>query len=251
MRYSFSRVTLRPIAIALVFISMASVIRADDKAADQGQSLFNGKDMTGWKFSNKQKELWKVVSSVSYDTKDPNNLQTMGDGSDGNGILFRAQHEEGYGANIYTEKTFGDCEVHVEFMIPKKANSGVYLMGEYEVQILSDVGVDPKKIGLHNTGAIYVTKAPSSVPLKPYGEWNTYDIVFQAPRFDANGKKTQNAKFISVVLNGVKVQENVDTPKPTGGQLSNNEKAKGPLMLQGDHGCVAFRNIRVKEIEAH
>ena len=251
MRYSIAPISLRSFVIAIVFISGASVIRADDKAAGQGELLFNGKDFAGWKFSNKQKELWKVVSTVSYDTKEPNNLQTAGDGSDGNGIMFRAEHEEGYGANVYTEKTFGDCEVHVEFMIPKKANSGVYLMGQYEVQILSDVGVDPAKIGMHNTGAIYVTKAPSSVPLKPYGQWNTYDIVFQAPRFGADGKKTQNAKFISVILNGVKVQENVDTPKPTGGQLPGGEKAKGPLMLQGDHGCVAFRNIRVKEIDNH
>jgi hypothetical protein len=249
MRHSIAPVSLRTFVIALVFISIAGITRADDKPTSQGESLFNGKDFTGWKFSNKQSEMWKVVSTVAYDPKDANNLQTTGDGSDGKGIMFRVQHEEGYGANVYTEKTFGDCEVYVEFMIPKKANSGVYLMGQYEVQILSDFGVDPAKIGQHNTGAIYVTRPPSSVPLKPYGQWNTYDIVFQAPRFDASGKKTQNAKFISVVLNGVKVQENVDTPKPTGGQLPGGEKPTGPLMLQGDHGCVAFRNIRVKSLD--
>jgi hypothetical protein len=251
MRHTIISTSLWTFSLTFILFAGAAAWGAEAEVAVGGQSLFNGKDLSGWKFSNKQQELWKVVSTVSYDTKEPNNLQIAGDGSDGKGIMFRAQHEEGYGANVYTERTFGDCEVHVEFMIPKKANSGVYLMGQYEVQILSDVGVDPKKIGLHNTGAIYVTKPPSSVPLKPYGEWNTYDIVFQAPRFDADGKKTQNAKFISVVLNGVKVQENVDTPKPTGGQLPGGEKAKGPLMLQGDHGCVAFRNIRVKEIESH
>ena len=248
MRHSIIRASLWTLSITFILFSCGVTWAAEGEVAVGGQSLFNGKDFTGWKFSNRQRELWKVVSSVSYDTKDPNNLQTAGDGSEGNGIMFRAQHEEGYGANVYTEKTFGDCEVHVEFMIPKKANSGVYLMGQYEVQILSDVGT--KNIGLHSTGAIYMTKAPSSVPLKPYGEWNTYDIVFQAPRFDADGKKIQNARFISVVLNGVKIQENVDTPKATGGELPGGEKAKGPLMLQGDHGCVGFRNIRVKEIES-
>jgi len=235
------------IAIAAVMIvGLASALRAADEA-DQGELLFNGKDMSGWKFSNKQTEVWKVVSTAKYDEKDPNQLQTTGDGSDGKGLMLRVQHEEGYGANPYTEKTFGDCQVHVEFMIPKKANSGVYLMGQYEVQILSDY--DNNNLGMHNTGAVYVTHVPLAKALKPYGEWNTFDIIFRAPRFDAGGKKTENAKFISVILNGVKIQENVDTPKPTGGQLPGGEKATGPLMLQGDHGCVAFRNVRVKPLD--
>ncbi|HEX4792424.1 MAG TPA: DUF1080 domain-containing protein [Humisphaera sp.] len=228
-----------------MIVGLAGALRAADEA-DQGELLFNGKDFTGWKFSNKQTEVWKVVSTAKYDEKDPNQLQTTGDGSDGKGLMFRLQHEEGYGANPFTEKKFGDCQVHVEFMIPKKANSGVYLMGQYEVQILSDY--DTNNLGMHNTGAIYVTHVPLAKALKPYGEWNTYDIVFRAPRFDADGKKTENAKFISVILNGIKIQENVDTPKPTGGQLPGGEQATGPLMLQGDHGCVAFRNVRVKSL---
>lgn len=244
-----ARLPLFACLLAIILGVSAQVFAADNPAAD-GELLFNGKDFTGWKMSNpRQAEVWKVVSTASYDPKDPNVLQTTGSGAEGNGLMFRVQHEEGYGANPYTEKTFGDCQVHVEWMIPKKANSGVYLMGQYEVQILSDYGVDEKKLGLHNTGAIYVTKIPSAAPQKPYGEWNTYDIIFRAPRFDASGKKTENAKFISVIFNGVKIQENVDTPKPTGGQLPGGEKPTGPLMLQGDHGCVAFRNVRVKSLD--
>jgi hypothetical protein len=86
--------------------------------------------------------------------------------------------------------------------------------------------------------------------MKPPGEWNTYDISFRAPRFDAQGKKTENAKFISVTLNGRKIHENVEVPEPTGGQLPGGERATGPLMFQGNHGIVAFRNVRVKPIEA-
>ena len=240
-------------AVALVIIAASALWVGMSRGADSdklaGEELFNGKDFTGWKMSNRrQAEVWKIVSSVKLDPNDPNNLATEGTGDDGHGIMFRVKHEEGYGANPYTEKTFGDCEVHVEFMIPGHSNSGVYLMGQYEVQILSDYGRPNTNIGQHNTGAIYVTHAPSSLELKPYGQWNTMDIVFQAPRFE-NGKKVKNALFVSVVLNGKKIQENVDTPKPTGGQLPGDEKPVGPLMLQGDHGCVAFRSVRVKALD--
>jgi hypothetical protein len=244
--------TARSICIAfaaalILFGASAFLHAADEKAA--GEELFNGKDFTGWKMDkSKQTEVWKIVSSAELDPKDPSNLATKGDGSEGHGLMFRVKHEEGYGSNPYTEKTFADCEVHVEFMTPNKSNSGVYLMGQYEVQILADRGTPDNKLGMHNTGAIYVTSPPKTISLKPYGEWNTMDIVFQAPRFE-NGKKVKNAKFISVIINGTKVQENVDTPKPTGGQLPGGEKPTGPLMLQGDHGCVAFRSVRVKAIE--
>jgi hypothetical protein len=232
--------------VAFAILAMPVLFLKADETAQDGEAMFNGRDFTGWKMSDpKQAEVWKVVSTAKLDPSDPDNLATTGDGSDGHGLMFRVKHEEGYGSNPYTEKTFGDCQVHVEFMIPGGANSGVYLMGQYEVQILSDYGTPDDKMGLHNTGAIYVTRKASTNALKPYGQWNTMDIVFQAPRFE-NGKKVANAKFISVVLNGKKIQENVDTPKPTGGQLPGGEKPTGPLMLQGDHGCVAFRNVRVK-----
>jgi 3-keto-disaccharide hydrolase len=243
------RTTAAAIAALIVLLSATSFLRAaDEKAA--GEELFNGKDFSGWKMDNpRQAEVWKIVSSAELDPKDSANLATRGDGSEGHGLMFRVKHEEGYGANPYTEKTFADCEVHVEFMTPNHSNSGVYLMGQYEVQIYTDIGTPDNKLGLHNTGAIYITSKPSTISLKPYGQWNTMDIVFQAPRFES-GKKVKNAKFISVIINGVKVQENVDTPKPTGGQLPGGEKPRGPLMLQGDHGCVAFRSVRVKQIES-
>jgi hypothetical protein len=238
---------------ALVIFAAAAlcvgVSRGADNGKSSGEELFNGKDFTGWKMSNpRQAEVWKVVSSVKLDPNDPNNLAAEGTGAEGRGIMLRVKHEEGYGANPYTEKNFGDCEVHVEFTVPGHSNSGVYLMGQYEVQILSDHGRPNTNIGTHNTGAIYATKPPSSLELKPHGEWNTMDIVFQAPRFE-NGKKVKNAVFVSVVLNGKKIQENVDTPKPTGGQLPGGEKPTGPILLQGDHGCVAFRSVRVKALD--
>jgi hypothetical protein len=89
-------------------------------------------------------------------------------------------------------------------------------------------------------------KAPYTNAAKAPGLWQKMKISFRAPRFDASGKKISNAKFVSVVLNGVEIHSNVEVPLPTGGPIENNETAMGPLMIQGDHGPVAFRNIRYR-----
>ncbi len=84
---------------------------------------------------------------------------------------------------------------------------------------------------------------------KPAGEWQTFDILFRAPRFDARGKKIANAKFLKVIHNGKLVQENVEVSGPTRSALFEDEKPTGPLMVQGDHGPVAFRNLRIKTLK--
>ncbi len=81
---------------------------------------------------------------------------------------------------------------------------------------------------------------------KKPGEWQTLDIVFQAPRFGADGKKTASARFVKVVLNGQLIHDDVEAATPTGHAWKNKEVAAGPLLLQGDHGPVAFRNVRVR-----
>jgi len=225
---------------------------AHHETADLGESLFNGKDFTGWVMRNPKKaNVWSVVSDVRLNPHNHRQLEAP-DPAEGNGgiMLRNGEGDSGgrTGTDIFTEKKFGDCQVHVEFMIPEKSNSGVYFMGEYEIQIWSDIGTPKDKLGVHNTGAVYATKPPPFIALNPYGEWNTYDITFRAPRFDANGNKIEDAKFIKVILNGKTIQTDVDTPKPTGSQIHNKEVATGPLMLQGDHGPVAFRNIRIKPL---
>jgi len=248
------RFLLLSVSTAIVLTLSASLRAADEN--DQGELVFNGKDFTGWKMRDTRPgraEVWSVASDVKLNPDNHRQLIATGKGNGPDGIMFRSGEGDSggqSGTDILTDKKFGDCQVHCEFMIPEKSNSGVYLMGEYEVQIWSDIGTPTNKLSTHNTGAIYSTKPPPSVELKPYGQWNTLDIVFQAPRFDANGNKTQNAKFISVTLNGKKIQENVDTPKPTGGQVKAKEVPVGPLMLQGDHGPVAFRNVRVKSLQS-
>jgi Domain of Unknown Function (DUF1080)/PA14 domain len=173
---------------------------------------------------------------------------------EGKGILLNMNDEQKK-SQLISVMEHGDIELELELMVPKGSNSGIYLQGRYEVQILDSWGVKRPKFsdigGIYrnweNTpGNIYMGKAPLSNPAKAPGTWQKFRIVFQAPRFDASGKKISNAKFISVELNGIKIHDNLEVPMPTGGPIENNEVAQGPLMIQGDHGPVAFRNIKYK-----
>jgi len=151
----------------------------------------------------------------------------------------------------------GDIELELEVMLPKGSNSGIYLQGRYEVQLFDSWGKKNPSFsdigGIYRNwenqpGKIYMGKAPLTNAAKAPGLWQTMKISFRAPRFDATGKKISNAKFVSVELNGVKIHDNIEVPLPTGGPIENNEKALGPLVIQGDHGPVAFRNIRYKQM---
>jgi Domain of Unknown Function (DUF1080) len=128
-------------------------------------------------------------------------------------------------------------------MIPKGSNSGIYLMGEYEVQVLDSYGKE--KVGPGDMGGIYKTAAPKKNVCKKPGEWQKFIIEFQTPRFDSAGKKTANARFVKVTFNDEVIHENVEVKGPTGGELTGKEAPTGPLMFQGDHGPVAFRNLKV------
>ena len=232
--------------VALVTLLCAfSPARAADSSSDGWAPLFNGKDLAGWKFRQKNgSEAWKVVSDVRLDPSDPKKLLGEGEGGSDRGVLLRGAVE--HGTDLISEKEFGDCELHVEFVVPQRSNSGVYLMGRYEVQILDSYGRKDDQLRPGDLGGIYITSKPSTTASKPPGQWQTFDIVFQAPRFDASGRKTQDAKFLSVKLNGTEIQKDVEVKGPTGSEISKEEKPTGPVMLQGDHGVVAFRNVRIK-----
>jgi hypothetical protein len=152
----------------------------------------------------------------------------------------------------------GDVEAQVEFCVPKNSNSGIYFMGRYEIQVLDSWGVEKPKSG--DCGGIYERwkdnqgyegHPPRVNASKPPGEWQTFEVIFRAPRFDASGKKIQNARFIKVVHNGQVVHENVEVTGPTRAATYENvpEKSLGPIMLQGDHGPVAYRNITLKPLQ--
>ena len=178
----------------------------------------------------------------------------------GQGILLN-MNDETKKDNLVSMFEHGDIELELELMIPKGSNSGIYLQGRYEIQLLDSWGILDAKYsdigGIYRNwekepGKIYMGKAPLSNPAKAPGLWQKMKISFRAPKFDSTGKKIANARFVSVELNGVKLHDNVEVPLPTGGPLENNEKPMGPLMIQGDHGPVAFRNINyrlMKEIK--
>ena len=220
-------------------------------AAQEGdwQQLFNGKDLTGWKLRDgKENKTWKIGSKVEVDPANAKKLIVSGKGGTADAVVVRQELAEGVdGIDLLSEKEFGDVELEIEFMVPKEGNTGIFFMGRYELQACESHGIpDAKMEG--ECGSIMWTKGPKTNATKPAGQWQKYHVIFRAPRFDAAGKKTENAKFVSVTLNGTKVQENTDVPEPTGSGLEEPEKATGPLMLQGNEGLGAFRNVRIRSI---
>ncbi|QNN24469.1 DUF1080 domain-containing protein [Planctomycetales bacterium ZRK34] len=198
---------------------------------------FNGKNLDGWnlKHHGKGDNHW-TVGTAAISTADPRELTA----SEGGNQLINVH---GHGQDLFTKQTFRNVVVELEVMVPKGSNSGIYLMGEYEVQVLDSFGKDKPNEG--DMGAIYGIHAPKNPPYRAPGQWNTFRIDFQAPRFDGAGKKIASAKFIKVELNGKVIHENVEVPAPTRSALTGKERPAGPLMLQGDHGPVAYRNLRI------
>ena len=194
---------------------------------------------------------WSICGEVKLDAANPKKLTA----APGQGILF----SEGKGKDLSTKETYADCEVELEFMIPKGSNSGVKLSGCYEIQIRDSW--KKEKLSGDDCGGIYprAEQKPryhhidNGVPPKVNacrepGQWQTLKIIFRAPKFDAKGEKTANAKFERVELNGQAVHENQEAATPTGHAWPNKEKPKGSILLQGDHGPVAIRKLRIKAI---
>jgi hypothetical protein len=215
--------------------------------ADVGQTLFNGKDLAGWKFRGgaaaARRGKWVVAAGVRLDEKDPHRFTAEA----GEGVLLNGG--DGRGVDLFFDGPHGDCQLHVEFNVPKGSNSGVYLQGQYEVQILDSYGKKDAELRYGDCGGIYDTAPPRTNASLPPGRWQTFDITFRAPRFDPSGKKVANAKFLKVVHNGKVIHENVEVKGPTTASLGGPERPRGTLLLQGDHGPVAFRNLRLRPLE--
>ena len=142
-----------------------------------------------------------------------------------------------------SKQEFGDCYLHVEFRTPLKGsgNSGVGMQGRYEIQILNSHG---KKPNAQDCGAFYNQTPPKVNASKPAGEWQSFDIFFRAPRFDDKGKVLEKAQA-TVYQNGILIHENQTFKGPTGIQQEQykGEVPQGPIVLQGDHDTVQFRNV--------
>lgn len=176
-----------------------SLKRATPPVWGKSIRLFNGRDLTGWRAMGENQ--WVVE----------------------NGILRSPKS----GANLMTDQTFTDFKLHIEFRYPKGSNSGVYLRGRYEVQVMDSKGADAT---LGDMGAVYGFVRPSEQVAKDPGTWQAYDI-------------TLVGRMLTLVANGKTVICNREIPGITGGALDSKEGEPGPFYLQGDHGPVEYRNI--------
>lgn len=250
-------------AFLLVFVSTLSVFAQPKLELNDGEAhgdppflleegwrpLFNGRDLTGWHAQDDKPSTWLTTRGVRWERLlGPSRLVPVPVAGD-----RMLNGPQGRTANFVTDEKFGDMELYLEFLIPKGSNSGVYLHGLYEVQVFDSFGsAEPVKSS--DCGGIYHRwidnkgvggSAPSRNASRRPGEWQSFQIWFRAPRFDASGRKIENARFIRVLHNGLSIQENVEVDGPTRAHMNIPEAPENPLMLQGDHGPVAYRNIYV------
>ena len=207
-------------------------------------------DLSYWRPTDQKN--WQIAGATTADLLKAESMKAL----KGTGVLVNLPDEKNR-ANLLSAAEYGDVDVAFDFMMAKHSNSGFYLQGRYEVQLLDSWGKLHPQYG--DCGGIYARRrftpkeelfeghAPRLNAAKAPGLWQHMEISFAAPRFDAAGKKIANARILFVRLNGVTVQENVELTGPTGGPISEQEAAKGPFMIQGDHGPVAFRNFNIRE----
>jgi hypothetical protein len=196
----------------LTLTLMPGLVRAADDEKDF-RPLFNGKDLSGWKLRNPNgHNSWSIQPG---------------------GVLKNTVAKGEHGTDLVTEQKFWNFTVRYEYMTPENSNSGFYLRGRHEIQILGDYKNGQTSPG--GNGAIYNFKPADKFVTKPAGEWQTVEATMIGNR-------------ITVVMNGVKIHDNVVCDKATGSEIDNKVNEPGPLFLQGDHGTVSFRNIRIKEL---
>ena len=188
--------------------------------------LFDGTSWKGWQQEDGRPSQWEIQEDGSVQVK---------------------------GGNAITDLQFTDCQLHLEFLCPLmegrtgqgRANSGVYLHGRYEVQVLDSFGDEP---GIDRCGAIYSIAPPIVAVSRPPDTWQTYDIIFRAPRFDEGGKMTAPA-YMTVLHNGVVIHNHQEITHTTTAAMDGTMVPDGPLLLQ-DHGCpVRYRNIWLRKLD--
>jgi hypothetical protein len=178
--------------------------------------LFNGKDLGGWKLiEEKRTNGWSVENGILIN----------------NPVQKEGEAHVPYG-NIRTEQEFSDFNLKIEVNVPKGSNSGIYLCGRYEIQVIDSYG---KPLDSHNMGGLYSRVSPTVNAEKPAGTWQSFDI-------------TLCDRHVTVILNGVTIIDNQPVYGPTGGALTADVFAPGPIYLQGDHGSVSYRNIVIRPV---
>jgi 3-keto-disaccharide hydrolase len=201
--------SLRSLLLLLAALLLGSpMLRAEDGFT----SLFNGKDLSGWHLRYPEKTgYWKVED----------------------GILKNELPAGQHGVDLVSDKKYWNFIVRYEYQVPDGSNSGFYLRGRHEIQILGDFKSGKPSMG--GNGAIYQHTAPSVFASKPAGEWQQVEATMIGDK-------------ITVVLNGKKIHDQVPCDRATGSELDKNVLEPGSFFLQGDHGVVSFRKIEVKEL---
>ncbi len=215
-----------------------------DTGAKETSVILTGGDFLQWRGNTGQ---WEIVGDTF--TK-PDNEKLLGS-KPGTGVIVNGP--KGRTRNLLSKTEFGDVKAHIEFMVSKDSNSGIYFMGRYEIQVFDSWQKKSQYPGIE-CGGIYERwdnkgfegHSPRVNASRAPGQWQTFDVIFRAPRFDKRGQKVANARFEKVVHNGIVIHADVDLSGPTRASAYNDEKPTGPLMLQGDHGPVAYRNIRIE-----
>ena len=234
----------KTIQVMLMFVAVFCLLSAGSAAA---KVYLLGDDFSAWRGNTGQ---WEIVGDTFTNPRNANLLSSK----PGSGVILNGP--TGKTRNILSKAEFGDVRAHIEFMVPKGSNSGVYFMGRYEIQVFDSWSVGKPKHS--DCGGIYQRwddnrnpKGYEGHPPRvntslPPGQWQTFDAIFRAPRFDKNGRKIAKARFEKIVHNSIVVHADVELTGPTRASAYNDEKPTGPLMLQGDHGPVAYRNIRLE-----
>lgn len=202
-------------------------------------------------------ESWKIVGEVNADLEKSNFLST----AKGTGVLVNIPGKKVKGEDLYTVLEHGDIDLEFDYMMAVGSNSGIYLQGRYEIQLLDSWG--SKNLSPGENGGVYQRwdeskpegqkgyqgYAPRMNAGRAPGLWQHMKIAFKAPRFDEKGVKIENAKILKVELNGVVIHDEVELFGPTRGAMSEEETPSGPIRIQGDHGAVAFKNIVITKFE--
>ena len=225
-----------------------------DKSTEGLVMLMRGDALDAWTHD----DSWSV-GDVGIDEADPTKLVTVPPPPpadeipetppDPPPVLSNLGH--GGASDLVTRYEFGDFDMHVDFMLPKGGSGGVLLMDRYEVQLKDSS--ESKELTLEDCGGLdksasgtFTGRAPMFRAFRRPGEWHGLDIRFRAPRFDANGKKTTNAKIERVMIDDTLLQEEVDVPEATREGNRGPEVARGPIRLRGKEGEVAYRSVYVR-----
>jgi Domain of Unknown Function (DUF1080) len=198
--------------------------------------LFDGQTLSGWTApggaGGAGGHHWRVAGAVRVQPEDERRFRI----EPGTGLFVNG--DEGRTTDLRTVAEHGSCELHLEFCVPRGSNSGVYLQGQYEIQILDSFGTPDADLKYGSCGGIYARwveatrtpydgAPPRTNASRPPGEWQELDVLFSAPRFGAQG----------------------ECSGPTRGAWNEVDIPRGPLRLQGDHGPVAFRNLRLRALD--